>query len=208
MYLHVSNLCQELINEWDLIPVERKSQLRQLSDYISRKIQEDTSVHLIVICTHNSRRSHMGQIWLSVAADYYGLDGIRTYSGGTEATAFNIRAVEAFRKLGFRITVSESDNDNHRYGILWSDNMNSSIAFSKRYDASPNPTENFGAIMVCTQADEGCPIIAGADFRLSLPYEDPKAYDYTELETEKYSERTRQIGREMLYAISLAVALI
>ena len=44
-----------------------------------------------------------------------------------------------------------------------------------------------------------CPIVAGADFRIALPFEDPKAFDDTPLESEKYTERCRQIGREMLY---------
>ena len=56
--------------------------------------------------------------------------------------------------------------------------------------------------MVCNSADQGCPIVSGCDFRLSLPYEDPKAYDDTDLESIKYAERCRQIGREMLFVLS------
>lgn len=56
--------------------------------------------------------------------------------------------------------------------------------------------------MVCSSADKGCPIVFGCDFRLSLPYDDPKDFDDTDLEEEKYDERVRQIGREFLFSLS------
>ncbi|RMF04107.1 MAG: hypothetical protein D6772_01105 [Bacteroidetes bacterium] len=156
---------------------------------------------MVVICTHNSRRSHMAQLWLAVAADYYRSPEIQTFSGGTEATAFNIRAVDAFRRLGFDITVKE-ESENPIYHISWKPGMKPYPAFSKKYDDYPNPKEQFAALMVCSQADEGCPVVTGCDFRLSLPFDDPKDFDGTDLETEKYDERLRQIGREMLFVLS------
>lgn len=196
------HLCQALEQEFDDITIERKLKLIELSDYIISRKNEEEIARLVVICTHNSRRSHMGQIWAQVAADYYGIRKIETFSGGTEATAFNPRAVSAFKKVGFDVNTIENDDDNHTYELKWSEDMEAYQAFSKRYDDTPNPSEKFAAIMVCTSADEGCPVITGCDFRLSLPYEDPKAYDDTGLETEMYDERLRQIGREMLFCFS------
>lgn len=196
------HLCQALEQEFDDITIERKLKLIELSDYIISRKNEEEIARLVVICTHNSRRSHMGQIWAQVAADYYGIRKIETFSGGTEATAFNPRAVSAFKKVGFDINTIKNDDDNHRYELRWSEDMEAYQAFSKRYDDTPNPSEKFAAIMVCTSADEGCPVITGCDFRLSLPYEDPKAYDDTGLEAEMYDERLRQIGREMLFCFS------
>jgi len=46
----------------------------------------------------------MGQLWISVAAAYYGLPKVDTFSGGTAITAFNPRAVKALQDLGFEIT--------------------------------------------------------------------------------------------------------
>ena len=196
------HLCQALEQEFDDITIERKLKLIELSDYIISRKNEHEIARLVVICTHNSRRSHMGQIWAQVAADYYGIRKIETFSGGTEATAFNPRAVSAFKKVGFDVNTIENDDDNHTYELKWSEDMEAYQAFSKRYDDTPNPSEKFAAIMVCTSADEGCPVITGCDFRLSLPYEDPKAYDDTGLEAEMYDERLRQIGREMLFCFS------
>jgi hypothetical protein len=56
--------------------------------------------------------------------------------------------------------------------------------------------------MVCAEANESCPIVPGADFRLGLPYQDPKAFDNTPQQNEKYDERCRQIAREMFYVFS------
>jgi len=197
----ILSVCKAFEQEYDLIPAERKTQLRTLSDYISHKIKNEQAVKLIVICTHNSRRSHLGQLWLAVGADYFQLSDIQTFSGGTEATAFNIRMVRALQNIGFDIHTENADNDNPIYNIRWKSNMSPYRAFSKKYEDAPNPTTQFAAIMVCTQTDEACPFVQGCDFRLSLPYDDPKTFDNTPLEATKYEERAQQIGREMLFVM-------
>jgi arsenate reductase (thioredoxin) len=198
----INDYCQELEKEFDLIPAERKEKLLSLRQYIAQKFKEQQTPKLVVICTHNSRRSHIGQIWLAVAADYYQLPDIQTFSGGTEATAFNIRAVEAFRRIGFSIKTDDKNATNPIYSLSWKNKMAPYLAFSKKYEDAPNPSEQFAAIMVCSEADAGCPFVFGCDFRLSLPFEDPKAFDETDLETEKYDERVRQIGRELFFVLS------
>lgn len=198
----INDFCKELELEFNLISKERKEKLLLLRDYISRKIEENETPKLVVICTHNSRRSHIGQIWLAVGADYFQLPKIETFSGGTEATAFNIRAVNAFQRVGFQIVWSEEKLENPIYQISWMEEMKPYLAFSKKYEDKPNPKEKFGAIMVCSEADAGCPYVSGCDFRLSLPYDDPKEFDETDLEEEKYDERVRQIGREVLFLLS------
>lgn len=200
--LAIENFCQELENEFGHITKERKEKLAVLGNYMADKFKENQTPKLVVICTHNSRRSHIGQIWLAVAADYFQLQGIQTFSGGTEATAFNIRAVKAFQRIGFGISTEGKNKDNPIYEIKWSEEMRPYEAFSKKYEDDPNPKINFAAIMVCSQADKGCPMVFGCDFRLSLPYDDPKDFDETEIEELKYDERVRQIGREMLYVCS------
>ena len=198
----IKDFCAAREKEFGLISDERKSVLLQLSDYISKKFDKGETPKMTVICTHNSRRSHLGQLWLSVGAEYYDLPAVETFSGGTEATAFNIRAVNAMREIGFRITAYDATATNPNYGIKWSSDVAVYRAFSKKYETPPNPSKDFAAIMVCTSADEGCPIVAGCDFRLSLPFDDPKAFDDTDLEAAKYTERAEQICREMLFVLS------
>jgi len=201
LFPKIQSICKAFEQEYDLIPAERKTELRKLSDYIFQKIKNKQAVELIVICTHNSRRSHLGQLWLAVAADYFQLSNIQTFSGGTEATAFNIRMVRALQNIGFDIHTENADANNPVYDIRWKPDMPPYHAFSKKYEDAPNPTTQFAAIMVCTQADEGCPFVQGCDFRIALSYDDPKAFDDTPLEATKYEERARQIGREMLFVM-------
>ncbi len=188
-------------NEQHLIPEDRKSALEKLSHYISEKLKSGKTVRLIVICTHNSRRSHIGQLWLNVAAIYLGLKYIETYSGGTEATAFNHRSVAALRKAGFPL-IRKTEDPNPVYAFdINQETSSPTELFSKKYDSAPNPTSAFAAIMVCSEADEGCPFIPGAESRFSLPYQDPKNFDDTPQETAAYDERVLQIGREMCYVL-------
>jgi hypothetical protein len=188
--------------EFDDIPDDRKAALSRLGAWVRARIDAGETAKLIFVCTHNSRRSHMAQIWAQTAADVYGVRAVETYSGGTEATAFNPRAVAALKRSGFRIDVAEP-GDNPVYAVRHREGGPVGKAFSKTYDTQPpNPAADFAAVMTCSQADEACPYVLGAIWRLAIPYEDPKAFDGTEQEAAMYDERARQIGREMLYAFS------
>lgn len=189
-----------LIEEEQLIPPARQKALAKLASYINEK-QKGQSIALNFICTHNSRRSHLGQIWTAVAAAFYGLDHINTFSGGTEATAFNPRAVAAMIRAGFKI--ENPGGENPHYQVAYAEGAPLLECFSKVYDDPFNPRDNFAAIMTCSDADENCPIIPGAEMRLALTYEDPKAADDTPEEAQRYDERVRQIGREIFYAMRL-----
>lgn len=184
--------------EFSNIDSGRKEKLLKLSNYINSKIANNEEVNLIFICTHNSRRSHMAQLWAAKAAAYYGLDNIMCYSGGTEATAFNLRSVKAMRKSGFEINLV-NDSKNSLYNVIVDEKLPPVKAFSKKYDDDFNPKENFAAVMTCSDADENCPFITGAEQRIAITYDDPKEFDGTELEEQKYDERCKQIATEMLF---------
>jgi arsenate reductase len=74
--------------------------------------------------------------------------------------------------------------------------------YSKLYDDAANAISGFAAVMTCSHADENCPYIAGAEARIPLRYEDPKAFDNTPEEAEKYDAHSLQIASEMLYVFS------
>lgn len=190
-----------LKDEADLIPDNRKELLSRLAEYIGKKIKEEASVQLNFICTHNSRRSIISQIWAYTAAAYYGLEGIKTFSGGTEATAFNPRAVSAMERVGFR--VGKPGGENPHYLVAYGEGAHPLECFSKTFDDPFNPKKDFAAIMTCSDADANCPFIPGVEFRLPLTYEDPKEADDSPQEAERYDERVRQIGREIFYALHL-----
>lgn len=202
LYTPIAELCTQLEEEFNLITDERKALLQQLATYLQTKYAAKETPKVTIICTHNSRRSHLGQLWLAVGATYYNLPTLGTYSGGTEATALNPRVVTALQQQGFVIQTDSPNNSNPVYNIQWQEEAPAYPAFSKCYDQTPNPSTNYAAILVCTEANEACPVVTGSDFRLALPYDDPKAFDDTALEAEKYTERSRQIGREMLFVLS------
>jgi protein-tyrosine-phosphatase len=183
------------------IPAARRSKLEGISDHVAEKIASGAPARLTFICTHNSRRSHMAQIWAQTAAHHYGVPGVETFSGGTEATAFNPRAVAALERAGFRIE-TDAQGSNPVYQVFFNADDEPMHAFSKVYDEPPNPRDGFCAVMTCSQADKACPLVLGAEERIAIPYEDPKASDGTDTETTAYDERCRQIAREMLYLFS------
>ena len=192
-----------LPKEFDQISDERKTKLTQIGDYILEEQKSDETATFLIICTHNSRRSQMGQIWMETAATYYGVKGISASSGGTEGTAFNHRAVAAMERAGFGINKNTTNSkDNPQYLVNMGPGLPTLITYSKKYSDPFNPQSDFGAIMVCSEADRSCPVVDGADARFSLPYDDPRYFDDTPSETKKYDERCRQIAREIFFLMS------
>ena len=182
------------------IDPDRQQLLDSVAAYIRKKMEAREPVRLNFICTHNSRRSHLAQIWAQVAAHHYGLENIETYSGGTEATAFNPNAVAAIERAGFR--VENTGGTNPRYELRFGDDIPSLTCFSKTYDDPVNPTSGFAAIMTCSHADEHGPFIPGAEFCASVTYRDPKEADGTPHQAQTYDERCFQIATEMLFVMS------
>lgn len=179
----------------DEIPNERKDLLLEITSYLKTVAKPK----LNFICTHNSRRSHLGQIWAQVLADYCKVE-METFSGGTESTAFNQNAIAALKRAGFEI--DSPSGHNPRYNVRFSDDAKPIVCFSKKYDDPPNPISGFVAIMTCSEADADCPVVLGASKRISLLYEDPKIADGTPDESLKYDERCRQIATEMFFIFS------
>ena len=186
---------------FDTISNERKEDLKPLIDYIQNKVNENSNVNLNFICTHNSRRSHLSQVWAQAASHHYNVKNVYCYSGGTEATALFPMAEKTLRNAGFEIN-KLSEEKNPVYSIKYSENEPSIIGFSKKYDSSFNPKSEFAALMTCSHADENCPFIPGAEKRIPVRYNDPKAFDNTPQQEEKYEERSNEIATEMLYIFS------
>ena len=183
------------------IPKERMALLEPLIDYIKQKGKEHQPVRLHFICTHNSRRSHLAQVWAQTMAHYWQVKDVACYSGGTEATALFPKVAETLSHQGFSVQ-KLSDEDNPIYAVKFDENEPAVIGFSKTFEHPFNPVASFAAIMTCSSADEGCPFIAGAEKRLPIRYDDPKAFDGTELMDARYAERSLQIAAEMYYVFS------
>lgn len=190
-----------LIKQFDQINPERLVILNQLTAFIQARRASKAPVYLNFICTHNSRRSHIAQLWAQAAAHYYHVPNVFCFSGGTEATAFNPRAVKAMQEAGFSITMTKG-GENPWYEVRFADGVAPVVSFSKKYDDPFNQHQDFAAVMTCSHADEHCPLVIGATARIALTYDDPKNFDGTPLEEAKYAERVQEIGRELLFAFS------
>ncbi len=201
LYPKIREYCSDLSQHYDEISEERKALLTQLAAYISEKIKASLPVNLVYICTHNSRRSHFGQVWARVSAVFYGFS-VNTFSGGTEATAFNANAIKALQAAGLRVETNGSGN-NPLYRVYFDEDLPAVDCFSKVYDHPANPARDFAAVMTCGEAEQNCPFIPGAELRIATTYEDPKAFDGTPEQDAAYNKRCRQIALESLFVFSL-----
>jgi arsenate reductase (thioredoxin) len=180
---------------------ERQEVLQPLVNYIQNKIKNNEEIRLNFICTHNSRRSHLSQIWAQSMAFHFGIKNVFCYSGGTEATAMFPKVAKILINQGFEIQ-KLSETENPVYAVKYSENQQPIICFSKAYFNDFNPKTNFAAVMTCTNADEGCPMVLGAEARLPIKYNDPKVFDGADIMNEKYLERSVEIASEMYWVFS------
>ncbi len=199
LFPEIENVINAL--NFESISEERKTVLQPLVDFIQKKASDGQEIRLNLICTHNSRRSHLSQVWAQTAAVHYNIKNVFCYSGGTEATAMFPMAAKTLIKQGFQIkTIAEGNNP--VYAIKYAANAHPVIGFSKTFDDDFNPQSEFAAILTCSSADQGCPFIAGAEVRIPITFQDPKAFDNTPQQAEKYEERSVQIATEMFYVFS------
>ncbi|MBC7418871.1 MAG: protein-tyrosine-phosphatase [Pedobacter sp.] len=199
LFLEIEKIIQELNPQ--TISADRKAVLQQLIDFVQLKVSNHQEIRINFICTHNSRRSHLSQVWAQTMANHFNIKNVFCYSGGTESTALFPMVVETLQNSGFQITAI-SEGSNPIYSIKYADNEHPIIGFSKKLDDDFNPQSEFAAIMTCSQADGGCPFIAGAEKRIPITFDDPKAFDNTPQQAEKYSERSLQIATELFYVFS------
>ena len=95
---------KESIKEFKIID-DRKILLDSIAQFIKSERKESHKVRLNFICTHNSRRSQLAQVWAHYAISYYKLKKIRSCSGGTEVTAFHKNTVQTLQYVGFDFTL-------------------------------------------------------------------------------------------------------
>lgn len=183
------------------ISTERKAILQPLTEFIQSKVSNQQDIRINFICTHNSRRSHLSQVWAQTLAYHFNIKNVFCYSGGTESTALFPIVAETLQNSGFQIkTISK--NENPIYSIKYAYNQHPIIGFSKRLNDDFNPKSEFAAIMTCDSANEACPFVSGAEKRIPITFEDPKAFDNTPQQAEKYNERSLQIATELFYVFS------
>lgn len=192
---------RDVVKRTKNVPPERRKLLDAIAAGIRRQRAANGKTSVTFVCTHNSRRSQFSQAWAHTAARHYGVKGVQFFSGGTEATAANIRTINALRRAGFTARAA-GVSTNPVYTLTRPGEKRGLRMFSKVYWHKSNPQENFTAVMCCSDADRKCPVVKGAAKRFSLHYVDPKVSDGTPKENATYNERCRQIAAEMFYLVS------
>jgi len=199
MNSRLDSYIKKLELDFEKISESRKTRLLQLNNYLLHKLKNRQKTNLIFICTHNSRRSHLAQIWAATSINYYKLKNIKTFSGGTSITEFNKRVINILRKIGYKINNPIGNNPHYR--VSFSKNISAAECFSKKYDSPFNPSKNFATIMTCSNAEKTCPLIPEAEETIFLPYNDPKLFDGTKEEKKSYEKSCEKIGTEMLFVM-------
>jgi arsenate reductase len=200
MNTKIKSLCESLINQFDSIPEKRKEILTKITQYIQTRKDSNQPISLVYICTHNARRSFFGQIWAQTASSYYQIPNVTCSSGGMEVTECHPNSIATLKNQGFDIQ-QKTENKNPIYSVSI-DRDTVIDCFSKLYDDSSNPKNDFAAIMVCSDAETNCPFIPEAALRISTTYDDPKEFDGTPMEKEGYLKRANQIALECLFIFS------
>jgi hypothetical protein len=203
-----------LTTTFDMIDEQHREAGEKLAQWIAANYQAGKPLHVIVVCTGNSRRSILGSSMGNLAAAYYGMPEIRFHSGGTAPTAFNPRTGSTMKAIGFEVEPigkeaerGEPKTENPLYRVSWGEGFET-LEFSKHYGDASNPQSGFAALMVCSEADAACPFVKGVAIRISMPYVDPKIYDGGAYEEAKYAERRDDIGRLMLAVMAQARAVV
>lgn len=177
---------------------ERQQVLLEIVHQIVSQHNMNKKVRLNFICTHNSRRSQLAQVWAHFAIQYFKLKRIKSYSGGTEVTAMHPNTVKTLQTVGFHFKLLKFNHENPVYEVSFKNMRKSIVAFSKLYDDVSN-NKPFIAITTCSSANENCPFIPNALARIHVPYIDPKISDNTPKMNATYLETNKQIAAEMYF---------
>ncbi len=190
----------ENVSKKRVLSEERELLLSKVVKEISRLYKKDNHINVNFICTHNSRRSQLGQVWSYFAADYFQLN-VDAFSGGTEVTAFHRNTVKTLKEVGFLFSVQEFSHVNPVYEIKFKNSKKTLLGFSKIFDHEINASP-YVVITTCNSADENCPFIPDAEARFHLPFVDPKYSDGTDEQSDVYMNTNIEVASEVYYIFS------
>ena len=195
----LTSYCETLNEEFIHIPDSTRKKLEEAGTYFINRLNNGQETSVSFVCEHNSRKSHLGHIWSTMATQYYELDNVKCYSGGTTPTYVNQRIINALKNTGFQISEKGIAGHGPKYFLESGNSSRGFEIFSKRFDHPMNPDTNYLAISLCFNPEECCPIAYGSDMQLTIPYEDLQPFDNTPLEPAKYDEQCRIVARDMFY---------
>ena len=181
-----------------VLDVNRRTLLVDISDTIKDiYLRNNKLANINFICTHNSRRSQLGQMWAFFASHYFVLN-IFSFSGGTEVTALHRNIARTLKEVGFSFSVKKFSHQNPFYRVSFEGTKDFILGFSKTFDHPINKSP-YIAIITCNSADQNCPYIAEATHRFHLPYTDPKEFDGSQNQEAAYLKTNERIAAEVYF---------
>ena len=198
-YNQIQLFCLEITSSFKNIPSSRLQRLDEIVLEINEIFNNKKNLNFLFVCTHNSRRSQFANVWAEIAATFYNLNSIKSYSCGTEKSIVSKNTIEALEDLGLKI--HNHPNINNAFHAFYGKELFIDV-FSKKYSDSSISKENTIAIMTCTDADQNCPIIPYAKNRISLNFKDPKRFDNTSYFRMEYQKTAKEIATEIFYIFS------
>lgn len=176
----------------------RENLLEKIANKIAKVIKENGTVNLNFICTYNSRRSQLSQVWAYYAMEHYGIYQGNSFSSGVTVSSFHGSTIKALEACGFRFSLEKFSHQNPKYIINFSGAQKEVLGFSKLIENDINETP-FIAITTCDEAERKCSANLDGLEHFHLPYIDPKTSDGQPNEKETYLQTSLLIAGEMGY---------
>jgi len=166
---------------------------KNLLDDIISKIQKSLKItnNIVFLCTHNSRRSQLCQVWGIILSKIYNID-LKFNSAGTEKTEVNKNILYCFSHIGLEVKGNK---------IIYED-LSISLHSKLLDEIQPN---KFISIMTCSDAEKSCPSDSRSIKNISMTYQDPKVFDYKEKEKDEYLKTSKLIAKELNYVLKKLV---
>ncbi|NJN27464.1 MAG: hypothetical protein HC819_16570 [Cyclobacteriaceae bacterium] len=201
LYPILNEYIKDFPKEFRKIPEERRYRLNEMVYYLEEQEKNRNAWQLMFISSNQSTVGQMAQVWAKIAAYYFGLEKLQTFSGGLQAEPISVNTILALEKAGC-IVYKNDLNGLNVYQVKYAYNINPIILYPKKTDHVKNPANDFMAVFVNEHADMNMRNVRGTFNRLLLPYEDLSAYDGSAIDTRQYEESNRKMAVEMFYVFA------
>ena len=163
---------------------KRKKRLDNIASVINENLNKTRSI--VFLCTHNSRRSQICEVWGKVFAEIY-RKKININSAGAFKTVVHSQVYESIVKCGLIV--------NNKKEIFFD---------KKKFKLNSKTTDsitmkNFIAVMTCSDAEKSCPHDPKSIRNIKMFFNDPRIYDETDKMSREYLKTTTYIAEELNY---------
>jgi len=173
---YIDNLDNVILEDY------QEKRVKKISQELKSSI--NTYKKIVFICTHNSRRSQLCEVWGSILSKRFNLD-LFFYSAGTKKTEVYTEVIKSLQRAGLEIDMEGKIKLMHNQIEL----------HSKTLDEIKE--DEFIAMMTCSDAEKNCPVDQRSKKNIILFYDDPKKYDRTIHESNEYDKTCRLIASEL-----------